>query len=548
MSRSPSRPNVVLVLADDMGFSDIGCYGGEISTPNLDRLAAHGVRMAQFYNTARCSPSRASLLTGLHPHQTGVGVLTYADLPDAYPGVLNDRCVTMAEVLSGAGYATWMAGKWHLTGSRAEPDAAWPTRRGFQRFFGTIDGAANYFNPSSLHRDESPVPESELPDGFYYTDAIADAAVGFITDHATERADDRPFFLYTAFTAPHWPLHAPDEDVAAVAGRYDAGWDELRVTRHRRLVDEGILDPAWTPNDRDPDVPAWADTEHRAWEARRMEVYAAQVEAMDRGIGRIVAALEDAGELDDTIFLFLSDNGGCAEGQGAGYMDEVRDRIDSMRVRTRTGERIYRGNVPEAMPGPEGTYGSYGKAWANLSNTPFREYKHWVHEGGIATPLVVHWPAGITEPGVIRQQPFQLPDVLATVLDATGVAYPDTYPGRDLLPPEGRSMLDAWRADRAAEEHTLYWEHEGNAAVRRGRWKLVRRHPGDWELYDIDADRTETRDLAAEQPGIVAELARDYQAWADRCGVLPREQVIAVRDAHPSWIARQAATRAGSGL
>jgi arylsulfatase len=521
-----SRPNVVLVLADDMGFSDIGCYGGEISTPHLDRLAAAGVRMAQFYNTARCSPSRASLLTGLHPHQTGVGVLTYADLTDGYPGVLNDRCVTIAEVLGTAGYTTWMSGKWHLTGSRDEPDDAWPTRRGFQRFFGTIDGAANYFNPTSLHRDETPVPEDELATDFYYTDAIADAAVEFIAD----RDDDRPFFGYVAFTAPHWPLHARDEDVAALAGRYAAGWDELRSARHRRLVDQGILDPSWVPNDRDPEVPAWDDVEHPGWEARRMEVYAAQVEAMDRGIGRVVAALEEAGELDDTILLFLSDNGGCAEGQGAGYMDEVTHRIASMRVRTRAGERIYRGNVPEVIPGPETTYGSYGRAWANLSNTPFREYKHWVHEGGISTPLVVHWPAGITAGGAVRQQPFQLPDVLATLLDATGVDYPDTYPGRDLLPPEGRSMLDAWRDDRADPEHpehTLYWEHEGNAALRRGRWKLVRKYPGDWELYDIGADRTETHDLAAANPDVVGELAGEYRAWADRCGVLPREQAVA---------------------
>lgn len=518
------RPNVVVVLADDMGFSDIGPYGGEIATPSLDRLAAGGVRMSQFYNTARCSPSRASLLTGLHPHQTGVGVLTYADGPDGYPGALNDRCVTIAEVLGRAGYATYMSGKWHLTGARAEPDCTWPTRRGFDHFFGTIDGAANYWNPTSLHRDESPILEQDLPHDFYYTDAISDAAVEFVTGHD----DERPFFMYVAYTAPHWPLHAREEDIAECAHRYDAGWDELRQARHHRLVEEGILDGAWAPSPRDPEVPAWEDATAHEWEARRMEVYAAQIQVMDRGIGRIVEALSTRGELENTLILFLSDNGGCAEVLSAGYMDELEHRIRSMRTHTRDGERVFRGNVHDIAPGPESTYATYGRAWANVSNTPFREYKHWVHEGGIATPLIAHWPNGLRESGVVRHDPHQLPDIMATVLDAVRVDYPEAFRDRDLLPLEGTTMLPAWRGSSdTADDHTLFWEHEGNGAVRRGRWKLVRKYPGDWELYDMMNDRAELHDLSAERREVVSELSDAYERWAGRCGVLPREQVLA---------------------
>jgi arylsulfatase A-like enzyme len=254
------KPNVVVILVDDMGYSDIGCYGGEIPTPNLDRLAAGGVRMSQFYNTARCSPSRASLLTGLHPHQTGIGILTEDQRPYGYPGTINDRCATMAEVLRGGGYATYMSGKWHLCGRMDQPNGAWPTRRGFDRFFGTIVGAGNYWNPNTLTRDESPVTDEEMGPDFFYTDAIGSAAADFITTHAATHAagdaKDRPFFLYTAFTAPHWPLHASEADIEAMRGRYAEGWDVLRERRNNRQVELGVLDSAWALSDRDPDVRA----------------------------------------------------------------------------------------------------------------------------------------------------------------------------------------------------------------------------------------------------------------------------------------------------
>ena len=515
-STQSSRPNVVLILADDMGYSDIGCYGGEIPTPNIDRLAAEGVRLSQFYNTARCSPSRASLLTGLHPHQTGIGILTADDRPVGYAGTLNDRCVTIAEALRANGYATYMSGKWHLTGALEAPDRTWPLGRGFERLFGSGVGGGNYWYPRTLYRDHTPVNPAEIDD-FFYTDQISDNAAAFVAEHATTRASD-PFFLYVAFTAPHWPLHARPEDIAPHEGRYDAGWDALRESRLARQVELGIFERGFTPSQRDATVPAWEDVPDQQWEARRMEVYAAQVATMDAAIGRILASLESAGCADNTIVMFLSDNGGCAEemplGWGNNAMPFARETPD--------GRPVRRGNTPDIVPGPADTFASYGKSWANLSNTPFREYKHWVHEGGIATPLVVRWPDGGLEPGAIRHSPHQLPDVMATVLDLTGAKYPMRHENVDRLPVEGVSMRDTWLGG-AAPTHTLFWEHEGNAACRRGQWKLVRKYPGEWELYDIVVDRAELDDVAACYPDVVAALSSEYAAWADRCGVIPRE-------------------------
>lgn len=515
------RTNVVLILADDMGYSDLGCYGGEIPTPNLDRLAANGIRLSQFYNTARCSPSRASLLTGLHPHQTGVGILTEDQRPYGYQGTLNDRCVTMAEVLGPAGYATYMSGKWHLCDQMYEPHDNWPTRRGFDKFFGTIAGAGNYWQPATLTRGEQPVAEHELAPDFFYTEAIAAEAAEFISTHP----DDRPFFLYAAFTAPHWPLHAAEADIEAMRGRYDAGWDVLRRRRAERLVELGILDSAWDMTDRDPDVASWEDTPHHDWQRRRMEIYAAQVHRMDAAVGTIVAAVEARGELANTVLMFLSDNGGCAENLVPGWVDELERTPVHLPTHTRDGRRVFRGNTPEVTPGPEDTYASYGTAWANLSNTPFREYKHWVHEGGIATPFIVHWPEGELAAGTVSHGPHQLPDVMATVLELTGVEYPATCGHRVPLPLEGTSMLPTWRGD-GPTWHDLYWEHEGNAAVRQGDWKLVRKFGEDWELYDMAGDRTELHDLAARHPDVVERLSAAYRAWAQRCDVIPRERIL----------------------
>jgi len=518
-----TRPNVALILADDMGFSDLGCFGSRIRTPHLDALAARGVVMSQFYNTARCSPSRASLLTGVHPHQTGIGVLTHDDGPLGYPGTLNDRCVTMAEVLKQAGYGTYLSGKWHLSGPIHQAHSSWPTRRGFDRFYGILAGAATYYHPATLMSDEEPV--TQFDDDFYLTTALGDRASRFVTDHLEQRADD-PFFLYLAFTAPHWPLHAPEEVVASYRGVFDDGWDVLRQERYQRMCEAGFLNGRWPLGERDADVLAWEETADQAWQARRMEVYAAQVELMDAAVGGVVETLAARGELDNTLIMFCSDNGGCAEEMPPGWVDELPHPMVHTPAWTPDGRRVKRGNAPWVVPGAADTYASYGRPWANVSNTPFREYKHWVHEGGIATPLLAHWPAGLSA-GDITHQPHQLPDVMATVLQVSGVDYPEQWNGRDIVTLQGRSMLGAWRgAPAAATDHSLYFEHEGNAAIRRGRWKLVRRYPENWELFDLDNDRTEETDLSGRHPEIVRLLASDYQAWADRAGVLPREQVL----------------------
>jgi len=523
---SEQKPNVVIILNDDMGFSDIGCYGGEIDTPNLDRLAANGLRYSQFYNTARCSPSRASLLTGLHPHQTGIGILTYSTGPEGYAGDLNRRCVTIPEVLREQGYRTYLSGKWHIASSLKEPSDAWPLQRGFDRFYGTIIGAGSFYNPNTLTRGNDNVEhEAEQDPEFFYTDAISDQAAAFVREHRDE-SPDAPFFMYVAYTAPHWPLHAHEDDIAKYNGRFDAGWDALREERLDRLVKAGIIHPSWQLTDRDPTQPPWTEAERRDWLLRCMEVYAAQIDRMDQGIGRILAALDETGQLDNTLVLFLSDNGACAEDIPTGVTArELVDELMIAKATTRRGEPVRFGNDPAIVPGGEDTYQSYGTAWANLSNTPFRLYKHWIHEGGIATPLIAHWPQGIREGGALRHNPGQLPDIMATILEVTGAQYPSTYRGNDILPCEGESFAPSF--DKAGQERgPMFWEHEGNAAVRVRKWKLVRKYPGPWELYDMDLDRTEMHDLAAQHPERVREMTLQYEAWAQRCGVIPRERIL----------------------
>ena len=525
MAEGRGKPNILLILNDDMGFSDIGCYGGEIETPNLDRLAANGLRYSQFYNTARCSPSRASLLTGLHPHQTGIGILTYSTGPEGYAGNLNRRCVTIAEVLRKAGYGTYLSGKWHVAGNLTEPTDAWPLQRGFDKFWGTIIGAGSFYNPNTLTSgNDNAEHEAETDPSFFYTDAISDHAVDFIRDHHKQKPD-APFFQYVAYTAPHWPLHAHEEDIAKYKGRFDAGWDKLREERLARLVASGIIHPSWKLTDRDPTQPPWTDAEHREWLLRCMEVYAAQIDRMDQGIGRILAALEETGRLEDTLVIFMSDNGACAEDIPDGVTAAELVSLMIAKENTRDGRPVRFGNDPSLMPGAEDTYQSYGTAWANLSNTPFRLYKHWIHEGGIATPLILHWPKGIPARDELRHHPGQLPDIMATILDITGADYPSKFDGNDILPCEGESLQPSFAADNPVRG-PLFWEHEGNAAVRIGKWKLVRKYPGPWELFDMEADRTEMSDLAAQNPERVRDMAARYEEWAKRCGVIPREKIL----------------------
>ena len=511
--------NILLILNDDMGFSDLGCYGGEVETPNLDRLAGGGVRFTQFYNTARCCPTRASLLTGLYPHQAHVGHMMAETPFEGYQGDLNREAVTLAEVLRAGGYRTFMAGKWHVT-RHAGPEGPrhnWPANRGFDRFRGIITGAANYWRPCMLVDGNEPV---DLPPDYFITDAISDDMAGYIRGHATDAAGE-PFFGYLAYTAPHWPLHAPEEDIAKYRGRFAAGWDRLREQRLARLAELGIVDEGWALSARDPSQPPWENEPAKEWQQRRMEVYAAQIDRMDRGIGRVLDALEESGQLDDTLILFLADNGGCAEELTLGRQILLGRGATA---ETRDGRPVRFGNDPSILPGPDDTYCSYGIPWANLSNTPFRLYKHWVHEGGIATPLIAHWPRGCRARGELRHRPGQLPDVMATCLEVSGAPYPAERAGRPVPPCEGFSLLPIL-ADRDNGRDHLVWEHEGNAAFRRGKWKIVRRHPQYWELYDMEADRSEVRNLVDRHPGIVRELEGEYRKWAARVGVAPWARV-----------------------
>jgi arylsulfatase A-like enzyme len=516
-----ARPNIVLILADDLGYSDVGCYGGEINTPNIDRLGRAGVRFNQFFNTARCSPSRASLLTGLHPHQTGIGILTNNDGAGGYPGSLNDRCATLAELLSADGYATGLSGKWHLSSSVWKPTDSWPTRRGFEHFFGTLSGCGSYYQPTTLFRGERDASEELAGPGFFYTDAIADDAAAFIA----EQAASRPFFCFAAFTAPHWPLHASEQDLAEYDGVYERGWDVLRLERLERQRREGIVAADFELSERDPVVPDWSEEENQEWQARRMRVYAAQVQRLDRGIGRVLESLQRGGVRDNTVLVFLSDNGASAEALPLGDPAAWLARTEVIPRRALDGNPIRFGNDPDIDPGPDDTYASYGRSWANLSNTPFRLYKRWIHEGGIATPLIVNWPAGRLMDGAVLSAPFQLTDFVPTVLEITGTAY-SSPGGRDVLPLEGRSMLAALRGEDAnLPPADMYWEHIGNAAIRRGQWKLVREFGRPWELYDLSAGRSEENDVAAEHPDLVATLTADYERWAARVGVIPHEQI-----------------------
>ena len=526
-------PNIIVVLSDDMGYSDLGCYGSEINTPNLDRLAAHGLRFTQFYNTARCCPTRASLLTGLYPHQAGVGHMVENRGRPGYQGELNTNCVTLAEALRPAGYRAYAVGKWHVARNLKSdgPKHNWPLQRGFERFYGTITGAGNYFDPGTLTRDNtaiSPFADPEYPAAeYYYTDAITDHAARFIREHQRDRAG-QPFFLYVAYTAAHWPLHAKESDTAKYKGRYDAGYTPIRQARFEKQKQLGLIDPSWKLS---PQWGDWQGVTNRAWEARCMEVYAAMIDCLDQGVGRIVAELEKHGQMDNTLIFFLQDNGGCAEAIGrAGRMTRADKPTlppiapEALRENVR-GQPTRRGfpslHGPDILPGPDDTFISYGKAWANVSDTPFREYKHWVHEGGISTPLIVHWPARIQARGQLRRQPGHLIDIMATCLDVAGARYPAEIAGSRITPLEGRSLLPAFE-DKPIARDGLFWEHEGNRAVRDGKWKLVARGPaGRWELYDMDQDRTEMNDLAGREPILVRKLIAKWEAYARRAQVLP---------------------------
>ncbi|MHB8901157.1 MAG: arylsulfatase [Thermoguttaceae bacterium] len=510
------QPNILILLADDLGFSDLGCYGAEaIDTPNLVGMAKNGLRFTQFYSAGRGCPSRASLLTGLYAHQTGVGQLLVDYQSPGYRGNLNDRCATIAERLGSAGYQTFLAGKWALTlhvDERA-PQYDWPRQRGFDHFFGTLLGAGDYFNPATLARGNELVGQKENSD-FYYTEAIAEESVSML-DKAV--ANPSPFFMVVSLTAPHWPLHARPLLIDAYRGRFEMGWDELREKKYARMVDMGIVHRYWKLSARDPRVLSWFDVPFKEWHQRRMEVYAAQVEAMDQAVGRILDKVRQLGREQNTLVMFLSDNGASGEEILAGAAGA------EFAAKTLKGVAIQTGNDPQIMPGDATTCQSYGVPWANASNTPFRSYKGSCYEGGIAVPLIVRWPAVIRPSlatGDMTREIGHVIDVAATCYDVAGVPYGQLHEGRRVQPLEGTSLLAAFLG-KAMPLRPLFFEFEGNRAVRYGKWKLVASNGASWELYDMLADRTETTDVAGGNAAVVEKMASLYDAWAARVGVQP---------------------------
>jgi arylsulfatase len=532
------KPNVIVILADDMGYSDIGCFGSEIKTPNIDRLSKNGLKFTQFYNTARCSSTRASLLTGLYPHQAGMGHLATENFKEpGYTDDLSKNAVTMAEVFRQAGYATYMTGKWHIAKSvtRDGDKSNWPMQRGFQRFFGTLNGSGSFYDPGTLMSNNTFIAPGK---DFYYTNAISDTTVRFIQEHPKEK----PFFFYIAYTAAHWPLHAPESEIKKYKGKYDQGWDATRQRRFEKLKQLGIISQEAVLTERSVSIPAWENEPMKEWQMRRMEVYAAMIDVMDQGIGKIITALEQKGELDNTVVFYMHDNGGCAEALNSNQA-EIPATAEQLKgkpyaadsiflgrqpVYTRTGEFVRSGKG--VMAGPANSWVAYGEAWANVSNTPFRLYKHWAHEGGIATPLIVHWPASIKSKGQLRTQPGHLIDIMATCLEIAGINYPDQFNGNAIQPFEGRSLLPAF-ANKTIQRDFLFWEHEGNRAIRVDNWKLVARvtknklftveDENAWELYDLKSDPTETKNLAAKYPDKVASLSARWESEAIRTKAKP---------------------------
>ncbi len=468
-TQAAERPNIVLIMADDLGFADLGCYGSEIRTPHLDALAKGGLRFSQFYNTAKCHSSRVSLLTGLYCDQAG--------------GAKLNRGATFAEMISKAGYSTAMVGKWHLNQQ--------PTDFGFDRYWGHLSGATNFFtgdNTFRLNGEKWNVPKTLNGRPFYTTHAIVDFGIQFL-EEATQ--DDKPFLLYTAFNAPHYPLQAPENEVCKYDGRYDGGWDKLREERHLRQIKSGLLSKKWKLSPRPAHVPAWdsLSDEERQWEADRMEVFAAMVDVLDQNVGRLVDYLKKKGVYDNTLILFCSDNGACP-------FERTRGRY--------------------LKPWDPKSYWTYDASWAHAGNTPFRLYKQNQHEGGISSPLIVHWPEGLkTNPGSVTDQPGHLIDFMATFIDLADTDYPRQIGDRTIDPLQGKSLLPIFQGKQRPPHKSLYFHFGTDRALRQGPWKLVSAKLGKWELYNLENDRTELHDLSAEHPERVAKMAQEWFGLAE---------------------------------
>ncbi len=503
LAATNTRPNIVVILVDDMGYSDIGCYGAEIHTPNLDKLASSGLRFTQFHNTARCCPTRAALLTGLYPHQAGVGHMTEEHRDAAgkvlpgYSGRLNDHCITIAQALKPAGYFTAMTGKWHV----GQNHGITPWDRGFDRtltsaaggfYFPDAPRAELFLNGKNLGRTNDPLPKQ-----WYSTDLWTEYGLKFIDE---ARRAHKPFFLYVAHNAPHFPLQAPPEDIAGWRGKFKAGWDSLRQGRYQRQVEMGLIDKAWPLSPRLAGVPAWSSLtpEQQDRYDHIMAIYAAVVEHMDKAVGALVQGLRQRGELDNTLILFMSDNGGNAESGVPGRLE---------------GDN----------PGDAHSTVFVGQCWATLNNTPFVRYKHYTDEGGIATPLIAHWPGGIpaSRNGKLEPQPGHVIDLMPTCLDVAGATYPKEFNSKPLTPLEGVSLRPAFAGKPLQRRQPLFWEHEGNRAVFDGEWKLVALANEPWRLYNTQTDRTEQNDLATAQPERVKALTARWDEYAARANVLP---------------------------
>lgn len=508
---TPTKPNVVIILADDMGFSDAGCYGGEIHTPNLDKLAQGGLRFTQFYNTARCWPSRAAIMTGYYAQQVGRDALP--GLGGGGNGKRPEWANLLPQMLKPLGYHSYHSGKWHIDG---------PTLAGgFEHSYALYDYNHN-FSPNHHMLDDKPLPPVKPNSGFYTTTAIAEHAMEFLSQHKAQHGNE-PFFLYLAFTCPHWPVQAPPEDIAVYKDRYVAGWDALRAERYDRMKSMGLVHCPLSK--LDPDIiPSWNfseaklrdligpgevahavpwDTltpEQQQFQPLLMSVHAAMVHRMDIEIGRVIGRLKDLGAFDNTIIFFLSDNGASAEQMIRGD-----------------------GNDKSAAPGSAKSFLSIGPGWASAANTPFRLHKSWVHEGGITTPLIVAWPKGIRARGELRENPGHVIDLVPTILELAGKKKPDR-PTSAPVPP-GKSLVPVFTHDNSVKHDSFWWYHEGNRAIRIGDWKLVADHENPWELYDMRTDRSESSNLATKKPGKVKSMEHEWQRQLE----LFSEQVRASR-------------------
>jgi arylsulfatase A-like enzyme len=529
-ARAPEgAPNVVFVVLDDVGFAHLGCYGSDISTPNMDRLAAGGLRYTNFHTTAMCSPTRASLLTGRNHHAAGVG--TVGEYATGFPGYrnhLSKRAATLAEMLSPHGYSSFAVGKWHLMPLRdataAGPFDYWPTRRGFDRWYGFPGGYTDQWYPE-LYEDNRAVEPPKTPEeGYHLSEDLVDRAIGMVRDQQAV-APERPFFLYVAFGAAHWPHHAPREYIEKYRGRYDDGWDAARVRWLARQIELGIVPSGTGLAPRDPGVPAWdtLDADERRLAARHMEVYAGFLEHTDAQIGRLVGFLAEIGRLDDTLIVLISDNGASDEGGRLGCANVYKQYMAGLDESPTLGlEQLDR-------LGDWTTNPHYPTGWAQAGNTPLPWYKKDVHGGGVRDPLIVHWPARIKDGGALRHQYHHVADVAPTVLELLGVEASTTHRGVPQLPIHGTSMaytLDA--PDAPTRKQTQYYEMLGDRALWHQGWKAVARHtPGEdferdrWELYHLDEDYAEARDLAEAHPEKLRELIERWWTEAGRYDVLP---------------------------